>query len=103
MVFKDEFVVALLLVHTATDVDDAVLAGLVAHDAARGVVVGDHEVFDGAVGVVAERADPDALIVLSPACDKGTDTALAWQLGLCVACGHLKPDSKIISFKVCRE
>lgn len=66
MVFKDEFIVALLLVHAAADVDDAVLAGLVGHDAARGVVVGDHEVFNGAVGVVAECADPDALVVLSP-------------------------------------
>lgn len=67
VVFKDEFIVALLLFHAATDVDGRVLAGLVAHDAARGVVVGDQEVLDGAVGVVAERADPDALIVLSPA------------------------------------
>lgn len=70
MVFKDEFVVALLLVHAAADVDGAVLAGLVAHDAARGVVVGHHEVFDGVVGVVAQRADPDALVVLSPARDR---------------------------------
>lgn len=70
VVFKDEFVVALLLIHTATDVDGPVLAGLVAHDAARGVVVGDHEVLDGALGVVAECADPDALVVLPPACGK---------------------------------
>lgn len=70
MVFKDEFVIALLLIHAATDVDDAVLAGLVAHDAARGVVVGHHEVLDGALGVVTQCADPDALVVLSPACDK---------------------------------
>lgn len=76
MVFKDEFIVALLLVHAAADVDDPILAGLMGHDAARGVVVGDHEVFDGAVGVVAERADPDAFVVLSPACAKGTNKAL---------------------------
>lgn len=66
MIFKDKLIVALLLIHTAADVDDAILAGLVGHDAARGVVVGDHEVLYGAVGVVAERADPDAVIVLSP-------------------------------------
>lgn len=66
MVFKDEFIVALLLIHAATDVDDPVLAGLMGHDAARGVVVGDHEVFNGAMGVVAKCTDPDALVVLSP-------------------------------------
>lgn len=76
MVFEDQFIVALLLVHAAADVDDPVLAGLMGHDAARGVVVGDHEVFDGAVGVVAERADPDALVVLPPACAKRTDKTL---------------------------
>lgn len=67
MVFKYKLVIALLLVHAATDVDDPLLAGLVGHDAARGVVVRDHEVFYGTVWVVAERADPDAVVVLSPA------------------------------------
>lgn len=57
MIFEDKLIIALLLIHAATDVDDAILAGLVGHDAARGVVVGDHEVLYGAVGVVAECAD----------------------------------------------
>lgn len=67
VVFKYKLVIALLLVHAAADVDDPLLAGLVGHDAARGVVVRDHEVFYGMVWVVAERADPDAVVVLSPA------------------------------------
>lgn len=67
MIFEDKLIIALLLIHAATDVDDAILAGLVGHDAARGVVVGDHEVLYGAVGVVAECADPDAVVVLPPA------------------------------------
>lgn len=34
VVFKDEFIVALLLVYAAADVDDPFLTGLMGHDAA---------------------------------------------------------------------